>query len=194
MPEQLSLAGFEAARKPTDRLFFAIYPSADAATRIAQLAERLRGAHGLKGRPLPTERFHVTLHHLGDYPGLPQDVVAAADAAASGLAAPPFEVVFNRAGSFSGKPGNRPLVLRGGDGVIALAAFQQALGAAMKNAGLGRWVQPHFTPHVTLLYDAHGMPELPVEPLGWTVREFVLVNSQLGQNRHVPLARWQLQG
>jgi 2'-5' RNA ligase len=33
-----------------------------------------------------------------------------------------------------------------------------------------------------------------VEPIRWTVREFVLVHSLLGQTRHVPLARWSLGG
>jgi hypothetical protein len=32
-----------------------------------------------------------------------------------------------------------------------------------------------------------------VETVGWSVREFVLVHSLLGQTRHVLLARWPLQ-
>ena len=92
VPGQLSLTGFDAPSRPTDRLFFAIFPDATAAARIAQLAQHLRDEHGLKGRPLATERFHITLHHLGDYVGLPQSVVAAAGDAAVAVAMPPFEV------------------------------------------------------------------------------------------------------
>lgn len=194
MSEQLSLTGFDAAPRPTDRLFFAIFPDIAAAARIAQLAQRLRSEHELKGRPLAMERFHVTLHHLGDHAGLPQDVVAAAGEAASAVAMPSFEVVFDRAMSFSGRPRNRPFVLRGGEGVAALAAFQQALGLAMKKAGLGRWAESQFTPHVTLLYDDHGVTEQVVETISWTAHEFVLVHSLLGQSVHVPLARWPLHG
>ena len=62
MPEQLLFPGFEAARQPTDRLFFAILPDRATAVRIAQLAQHLRAEHGLKGRPLLTNRLHVTLH------------------------------------------------------------------------------------------------------------------------------------
>ena len=194
MPEQPSLAGFDAAPQPTDRLFFAIFPDVDAAARIARLAQHLRGEHGLKGRPLATERFHVTLHHLGDYVGLPQDIVAAAGEAAAAVTIPPFEVAFDRAVSFFGGPRSRPFVLRGGGGVAALKAFQQALGTAMKKAGLGRWAELHYTPHVTLLYDDCCVTEQAVETVGWTAHEFVLVHSLLGRTRHVPLARWPLRG
>jgi 2'-5' RNA ligase len=191
MSEQLSLLGFEPT-PPTDRLFFAIFPDADAAARIAKLAERLRGKGGLKGKPLATERFHVTLHHLGDYIRLPQDIVAAAREAAAAVTAPPFDVLFDYAVSFVGRPRNRPFVLRGGDGVAALMAFQQSLGLAMRKAGLGRWVDQRFTPHVTLLYDDRFVDEQRIEPIGWAVHEFVLVHSLLGRSEHIPLERWPL--
>ena len=196
MPEQSSLPGFGAVpQQPTDRLFFAIFPDANASARIAQLAQQLRGEHELHGRPLAPERFHVTLHHLGDYAGVPRDVVAMADKAATAVTTmAPFEVAFDRVASFSSAPRNRPFVLRGGDGVAALMEFQQALGMAMKKAGLGRWAKPGYTPHVTLLYDDRSVAEQAVETISWTAREFVLVHSLLGQTRHVALARWPLRG
>lgn len=194
MSRQLSFTGFDAAPRVADRVFFAIFPAADAAERIARLATGMHGEHGLLGKPLPRERFHVTLNHLGDYLGLPQGVVDMATEAGAGVTMLPFEVAFDRMGSFRGRPGNRPLVLRGGDDLAALMAFQQALGEAMAKVGLGRWVERRFTPHVTLLYDDIAVGERPIEPIGWTVREFVLVHSLLGQTRHVPLARWPLLG
>ena len=57
-----------------------------------------------------------------------------------------------------------------------------------------RPVASQVTPHVTLLYDDVLVEERAVEPIRWTVREFVLVHSLLGQTRHVPLARWPLGG
>jgi 2'-5' RNA ligase len=194
MSDQLSLMGFDAPARPTDRLFFAIFPDAQTADRIARLAMALRGEHGLQGQPLKTERFHITLHHLGDHAGVPRDIVASASQAAEALRQAPFDLCFDQAMSFSGKPGKRPFVLRGGDGLTGLIAFQQALGAAMTKVGLGRWVDQRFTPHVTLLYDAHGVAEQAVEPITWTASRFVLVHSLLGQTRHVPLASWVLQG
>lgn len=192
MSEQFSLSGFDEAPK-TDRLFFAIFPDAAAAARIAQLAQRLRSEHGLKAKPLAAERFHITLHHLGDYTGLPQRVVAEAMRAAAAVAMPQFELTFDRALSFRGKPGNRPFVLRGCDGLVTLAAFHRVLVAALYKAGLaGGGEKSPYTPHVTLLYDDALVSERPVETVTWTVREFVLVHSLLGRTVHVPLARWPL--
>ncbi len=193
MPEQFSLSGFDAAPKPTDRLFFAIFPDAAAAERIALLAQRLRSEHRLKGSPLGTERFHVTLHHLGDYAGLPQGIVAEAIKAAATISMPQFDVAFDRALSFHGRSGNRPFVLRGCDDLIALETFHRDLGTALNKAGLavGR-AQPPYKPHTTLLYDDSLVLERPVETVTWTAREFVLVHSLLGRTVHVPLARWPL--
>ena len=194
MSDQLSLMGFDEPPRPTDRLFFALFPTEDAARRIAALALQLRGEHGLSGTPLQTPRFHITLHHLGDYAGLPPDVVALALQAGQALHLPPFEITFDRVASFSGHPGKRPFVLRGADGgLAALTAFQQTLGAVMRKVGLGRRVDVRFTPHVTLLYDSRLVAEQTVAPIHWTTHELVLVHSLLGQTRYVPLARWTLQ-
>lgn len=190
---QASLPGFDAAPAPTDRLFFAIFPDTDTAERIAQLAWRLRGEHGLNGKLVETERLHVTLHHLGDFVGVPRDIVARAGEAAAAVAMPPFEVTFNRAMSFSGRPDKRPFVLLGGDGLAALKAFQRTLGTAMEKAGLKlAKADANYTPHVTLLYGDLLVAEQAVETVAWTAREFVLVRSLLGQGVHVPLARWAL--
>lgn len=194
MLDQLGFPEFGTKSRPTDRLFFALFPDDAAAVRIAQIADRLRVEHGLKSSRLEAERFHVTLHHLGDYEGLPQGVVAAAVEAGAAVAAAPFAVAFDRVMSFSAKPGGRPFVLHGGDGVAALKAFQQALGVAMTKAGLGRWVKPKFTPHVTLLYDDAAVADRTVPPVAWTAHEFVLVHSLLGQTRHIRLGRWPLRG
>lgn len=191
MPEQLSFVGFDAA-PPSDGLFFALFPEAAAATRAVELAQRLRTQHGLNGKVLPADRLHVSLLDLGEYAGLPNNIVATACTAAAGIAAPPFDVSFDRAMSFSGRPKSLPLVVRGGDGVKDLAAFQRALGIAMQTAGLGR--AKAYTPHITLLYGERRVDEQQADPIGWTVREFVLVHSLLGQTRYIPLGRWPLRG
>jgi 2'-5' RNA ligase len=195
-PGQLSFPGLEpeSPRPRLDRLFFAIFPDAETAARIADLAARLRDAHRLSGKLLRTDRFHITVNHLDDFPGVPERIVAAASQAAASVKAAPFEVVFDRAASFKGKPDKKPFVLRGGDALEALIAFQQALGFEMAKAGLGDYVEKSFTPHVTLLYDPRLVPEEPVEPIRWTVRELVLIHSLLGQTRHIPLGRWPLGG
>ncbi len=180
--------------KTTDRLFFAIYPDpAIAQERIAPLATALRTAQRLHGKILRTERFHVTLHHLGDFAELPQQLVQAACAAAASLTWPCFDVAFDRAESFDNKRNrNNPFVLQGGEqGTAEVIAFQRALGEALRSRGLkpdGR-----FTPHLTLLYDDKVVPAQPVEPpVRWTAQEVVLVHSLIGQSIHIPLGRWPL--
>jgi 2'-5' RNA ligase len=178
-------------RACTDRLFFAALPDASSAGGIEQLGQRLRAKHGLRGKSIARERLHVTLHHVGDYPGLPPALVAAARAVASAVALPPFIVEFNGAVSFRGRPGSRPFVLQGDEGVIGLMLLQQRLGRAMEKAGLGD-CNLRYTPHMTLLYGDRLVPDHAVEPVRWPVHEFVLVHSLLGRSRHIPLARFPL--
>ena len=100
-----------------------------------------------------------------------------------------FEVSFDRTASFRGRPDNRPFVLIGEKGLRRLQSFRQMLGAAMARRGLRRLANTNFTPHVTLLYDARSVDEYPIEPIDWTVTEYVLVRSL---NGHEHLVRWPL--
>jgi hypothetical protein len=80
---------------------------------------RCAPTHQLSGRPLAPERFHITLHHLGDHAGVRRDIVAMAGEAAETMTTSPFEVAFDRAASFH-NGGNNPFVLQGGEGLEAL--------------------------------------------------------------------------
>ena len=191
----MSLGGF-AEQPPTDRLFFAVYPDAHAVQRIVELAEATRAKYHMRGNPLRADRVHVTLHHLGDHAGLPESLVGAASEAAAAMAIPPFGVSFDRVASFPGRAGKRPCVLRAGDehSNEPLDAFQRALGELLRKQGLGRHVERRFTPHVTLLYDERTLPPEAVDPIGWSVRDFVLIHSLLGKTEHRVLGRWSLDG
>jgi 2'-5' RNA ligase len=169
----------------TDRLFLAVLPDAETAGRIAQMARHLRVSHGLSGKPLRPEHFHVTLCHIETGIGLTPGVVESVKASAASVAMPSFRVCFDRAGSFR----NGALVLRGDDGVIGLDILQQRLSDALD--GEPRRAR-HFTPHVTLLRDGHRVPEQAIEPIEWNVREVVLVHSQIGRTEHRHIARWIL--
>jgi 2'-5' RNA ligase len=189
MRAEHSCFGFAAPR--TDGLFFALLPDIATAAQLERTAQQLGIRHRLNGAPLAGERFHVSLLGFGAHAGLPPDLVAAASKIAAEIAKRPFDVTFDRAMSFLGRP--RPLVLCGDEGVANLIAFQRTLGGAIEKGGLGR-VKPQFMPHVTLLYDEHGIAEHAIEPVNWTVREFVLVHSLRGQSKYIPLGRWPLRG
>lgn len=45
---------------------------------------------------------------------------------------------------------------------------------------------------MTLSYRAIRIADTPIELINFTIREFVFVNSLVGQGRHVVLSRWQL--
>ena len=189
MPDQLLFPGMAPARPLTDNLFFALLPDARARVRISALTQGLREKYALAGRPL-AERVHVSLHGIGEYPSFPNEIAARAIEAVAGVTMAPFEIAFDRVMSFSGKPGQLPLALRG-KGAASATALQQALGAALAKAGL-RGGQS--APHLTLLYDARCIDEQPIEPIEWTVRQFVLVHSLLGKGVYKSLGRWPLRG
>lgn len=170
---------------PTDRLFFAVLPDADTAEDIADRARRLRMSHGLTGKPLQKEHFHVTLFHAGDGFGFPSELVEVLAERAAKVVMPAFRVAFDRAMSFR----NGALVLSGDDSTIGLEVLQQRLSDVLD--GRPRPARS-FTPHLTLLRDSQRVAAHPIEPISWTVREVVLVHSLLGRTTHRHLARLPL--
>jgi 2'-5' RNA ligase len=169
------------------RLFLAAVPDADTARRIYRLAVALKRAHGFDGKIIEPERLHVSIFFLGE---LPEPAVRIACEAAAEIRTSPFDVLFDRSVTFRGKPGNQPFVLTGDDGLERLKSFRRTLGLAMASNGLRFLAKKDFTPHITLMYAEHDVEEHPIEPIGWTVNEFVLIHSMHG---HVHLGRWPLQ-
>jgi 2'-5' RNA ligase len=178
-----------------DRMFLACLPDAGAAARIYALAEELKASRKLEGTLTRPEHLHVTLFHLGDWNGLPDLIAESADAAAQAAAAgtAPFDVIFDRAQSLGNSTGVYPFVLLGDDRSTPLHRFRETLGNALTQNGLGGAVRDsEFRPHVTLTRDETRVGRVPVAPITWTVRNFVLVHSLLGRTTHIHLARWSL--
>jgi 2'-5' RNA ligase len=197
MMDQQSLFGddLEPPPKLTDRIFFAIMPDAGAIAAIGALTSALKAQHGMRGRPIAEAKLHATLCNLGDYPGIPHAKVGLAMQAAASVAAvtAPFLASFDAAQTFVNRARNRPFVLVGGDGVTGVSALYKALAMAMLKAGLAG-NPPSYTAHITLLYDDVTAAPQPVAPVEWTVRELVLLHSQIGQNLpYRVLGRWPLQ-
>ena len=144
----------------------------------------------MPGRPVDTDRLHLTLFHLGDFVDqIPSSLVPAAKLAAANLAWKPFDIVFDRIGGTRGQ-----FLLRASHELAALRHFRETLGAELIAAGLRRYVDRAFTPHITLSYDLSDAPEMLVEPAGWSVREFHLVESRLGKHQHIRLGSWGIKG
>lgn len=173
-------------------VFFAVQPDRAAAARAEYVAHDFIKSRRMAAKVLPPERFHVSLFGVGGFSDqLPPAVIEAAEAAASTVSAAPFTVVFDRIASFGGGRGNRALVLTGSEGVVGLVRFQEAISLAMAKAGVGGRQKQSFTPHMTLMYTDETC-DMPIEPISWTVDEFVLIDSPFGRSRHDLLGRWSL--
>ncbi len=171
------------------RLYLGAVPDAHARLKIAGLSGVLRRAHRFAGNPTRPDRLHVSLLFLGGFLGGPsQELVRIGHEVGAAVRMPKFDVVFDRTVSFRGRPGQRPFVLVGQDGCTPLQSLRQQMLQALMRTGLKGWART-FTPHVTLWYGEREVDEHPIEPIGWTVREFVLIHSLRG---HTHLARWPL--
>ena len=179
---------FGASQK--DRIFFACLPDERTAARIHAVAEDMKRDKGFEAALILPEHLHVTLFHLGDWHAVPDTIVELAKGAAATVRAAALEVAFGRMESFSNRTGIYPFVLTGD--AAQWRTLHDALGAALKKAGLGAATQGEFAPHVTLTYDKLRAKPAKVEPIVWTVRDFVLIHSVLGKTQHVHLGRWTL--
>lgn len=178
------------------RLFFALFPERGAAEKILALGAELKSRHRLAGKLHLKERLHLTLDHLGDFEGKPEDIVKAASEAAGELAAQceGFAVRLDRTVSFGRDGETRPLVLTDAGGSnAALEEFRDRLWSGLAARKLPGPSRKSFTPHVTLLYSSQGLNDQAVDLVTWHASEFVLVHSALGDKQYEVLGRWSLQ-
>lgn len=158
------------------RLFFALWPDRGACRELAERAAGLRERLQLGGRPVPPDRYHLTLHFLGDRVGA--EALAAAATAATRVHAAPFALVLDRAGTFAGR--GRPCWIGPAQPPPALDRLHAALRSELDAAGVPV-AGPAFTAHVTVLRGAaRQIRHTPVEPVACRFAEFSLVRSVLG--------------
>jgi 2'-5' RNA ligase len=184
-------ADWECAVSPEHRVFFALQPDAEAAEAMVRLAADLRQRHGLKGRPTPAPRLHLSLNFVGTFRGPPtRAVMEKAIGLADKVAAAPFQVTLNQVQSWKGDP--HPLVLLGDEGVIGVDLLHTAIHKALAIGSMAPRRQPEIWPQVSLLWDKREIPKAFVEPIGWRAQEFVLLDSPFGEGRQEVLGRWPL--
>jgi 2'-5' RNA ligase len=175
-------------------LYFALRPSPEAARAALDLAARACARHGLRARPTPAARLHVTLNGLGAFDRVPPQVAARARRAAGQVAARPFNLMFNRFAAWGRGAGRRPVVLYGDEGVIGAEALHDQIHARLAEAGLVRRPLRPISPHMTLLRETGEVAPAFVPPITWRVTEFVLVDVLHGQGRREILGAWPLNG
>ena len=109
------------------QLFLTSKPGTDAAVRIYRLAEVVKCARHFGGDLIVPHHLHITLFPLDDRRYSLQHTVLKACEAAQEVRMPPFEVWFDRIGSFRGRQDNHAFVLLGGDGLSGLRLLRQTL-------------------------------------------------------------------
>lgn len=172
------------------QLFFALWPGDDTRSRLAGAAERLR-AQGANGRWIAPERYHLTLHFLGRYAALGEDLLARACAAAERVSVGGFELGIDRAGSFA--LARIPAWLGTSSPPANLQVLVDTLGEGLRARGL-RVQGERFMPHVTVLRDAAQplQATLP-EVVRWRVEDFVLIDSRIQPSAAYRIVgRWRL--
>lgn len=149
------------------RLFFALWPAAQAARALGQWAQSVQ--EGCGGRATPERNIHLTLAFLGDADR------ARASAAGRVVEAARFELPVDAARYW---PHNR-IVWIGPERIPdGLAGLVGQLHGALRKEGFVLEDRP-FAAHITLLRKAGrpaSIPELP--RISWPVEEFVLVRSR----------------
>jgi len=178
---------------PISELYFAILPDAGIAAQSRELAGDFRRQYSFSTKLRRADLFHVTLYRIGSFRCLPEEAAFAAMEAASTIRKSSFQIVFDRAVSF-GNGDNRPLVLWSKDGNAELKALHRELDVAIRLTGIAADGEKPIEPHMTLLYQGHLIPEVMLEePVTWTAKDFVLINSLQGEAKHEHLCYWLLQ-
>jgi 2'-5' RNA ligase len=172
-----------------DVLFFAVMPDASAAWSMAEIGRDLRLKHGLTGRLVARRYLHLPLIGFDIPADVSPGLVRLAMQTAAAIRMPPFEVVLDQARSLAGL--RRPLVLYGNEGVRGARELQRAIEIAMEELAIGAAGRRHM-PHVTVLDGWRGTVEEAIEPVRWTVTEFVLLCRLRGRHESVVLGRWTL--
>jgi len=172
-------------------LFFALVPPRDARPAIERLGLRLQQAHHLRGQRIGQDRLHVTLAPVFAPNRSLTDTVARARSVASQIQYGRFPVCFEWSESFCLRRDRHPFVLRGDAGVRSLLGFRDEMHAKLVRAGFR--VPRSYTPHVTLIWADRPVEANPIAPIHWTVRDFALVLSVVGEARHTHVGCWPLQ-
>lgn len=172
-------------------LFFALLPEAEIVSPNSRPGETVCNAQRFRGKSVWPDRLHLTLLPVGNPHWDLEKVVRHASIAAARVRARPFEIALDITESFSVRD-RSPFVLGSGDGLNKFTALQKHLAYELACEGFEG--ARGSAPHLTLMWADCGVDEYPIAPIRWTVRDFVLVRSYVGQSRHEYAGRWPLNG
>ncbi len=177
--------------EPEDNVFFAVLLQNASRDQAWAVANSRWFSHGRAGYRVPKSCLHITLGGLARGAGLTPRLLSSAMAAADRVRMRAFLVSLNRVEAWGGP--SRPTVVTGEEGTIGLRYLNERLRIAVSAARLGlRWAA-NYTPHLTLLRGGPDSGIAYIEPITWTVCDFALIQSHVGEGRYTTLRRWNLE-
>lgn len=135
----------------------------------------------------PADLLHTTLLPLGDRAAMDADTFATIGKVLDSLTLSPFRLVFDRI-----RDSGSTISLRPSEALPGAIAFQRALVAALEGHGLRIAPRYDFRPHVTLAYRGVRRGEIAIDPISWLVEDVRLIESVVGETRHIEHGRWIL--
>lgn len=130
-------------------------------------------------------RMHVTLVRLGG--SLPRAVLPWLARRLEELDIPPFRLVFDRIVS-----SDHVVALTGTEALRGAMRAQKAIVRMLSAKGVPTYGPDPFWPHLTISYRPDGRGTEAIDPISWRVDEILLVESVVGEGRHVEHGRFPL--
>jgi 2'-5' RNA ligase len=172
--------------RATRRLFFALWPSAEARARlVASVAPVIEGCGGI---PVPMDNLHLTLVFLGS---VPEEQLADVRAVAAGIRVPPIAVTLDQIEYW-----RKPQML------CATASAPAPDAAALATSLFRALVEQEFSPdskpfrvHLTLVRKAgRAVAPLPMPPVRMEFEDFALIESRTESTgaAYSVLGKWPL--
>lgn len=172
------------SRKPDfHRLFIALKPPADLIDELAWLRELTA-----QGKAEANERLHITMFLFADTPEYNAEAVRLILQALDGQSLPVCRVLFEQVVR------NGNTLLLPNDQLEGVFRLQARLAGLLHEPGLRLRPEWHFKPHMTLRRGQASGETLAIDPLSWTAKEIVLLDSHIGLTHHEEIASWPLEG
>jgi 2'-5' RNA ligase len=167
---------------PLHRLFFAVRPPDAARPYFIEEQRRFGPGHIIRD-----EHLHLTTAISNDYRVYSLAVEERMIAIGNAIVADQFPIVLDQVAA-----SRRSVAMCASEPLRSFDTLHRKLARGMRWSGVPIRSGWRFSPHATLLY-RHGDPLREwIDPLSWTVTEFVLIHSFVGLTRHEVVGRWPL--
>jgi 2'-5' RNA ligase len=151
---------------------------------VCEAIARHRDLPGMARKPIPDDRLHMTVGGFGSFDETPQAGIEWVRERLSAVTLPSFRLYLDTLI----RPAGRALLIPS-EAPAGFGRLQQALTAQL---GIHRTSWRDIRPHVTLGYGGSRARTEAIDPIGWTADDLRLVESIVGEGRHIVHAAWTL--